>query len=431
MVATVAIDLSLPRPLELAGQASKRGLIPRMPTGERLLGDVAAWLGSEYPDQLRWSRSRPVEDGAAELAVSLHPAAADVVLRATDAGVVTIHAETAAAGPGYHRFVGRVLERLGANQGIEWTIGAGDGFLFADRAAVERGYLGWLGPALTQARAARQRDGATLQLGLPTGTTYSTAGAVLTPLGPRDDAWLDAAIADPRRAIDITPWWLDATDPRYLLDRALVLLWTEVRWRAPALSSEEAVMDEVHRCLSRAFPVDPSLEYPWAAWAEVVACRGIDDAMARQAVARGGAAAAAAGRDAPRIGYRRDPVRITHEGWALEVPGGFAERRTTEEWWGGGAGRRITLAAVPTGSMSAEAFVRQFASDLGDDALSHRDGELVGRARITTDPSSGLEVGVLDGYAAVAGSGAAIRVEFDDPADWQWAVERWRALAPG
>ena len=427
MVRPVATDLSLPHPLELTGQASKRGLIPRMPAGERLLADVGAWLATEYPDQLRASRTAGTGEGAAELAVSLHPAASDLLLSATDAGAVLVRAETAAAGPGYHRFIGRVLQRIGTEQGIDWDLAPGDGFVFADRAAVERGYLGWLGPALAQARSARRRSDASVQLGLPPGTRFSTAGALLTALGPRDDAWLDAAIADPRTAIDITPWWLDATDPRYLLQRALVLLWTEVRWRTPAVPSEEATLDEVHRSLSRAFPIDPTLPYPWAAWAEVVSYRGIDDPMARQVLAR----ASASPGDEPPIGYRRDPVRISHEGWSIEVPGAFAERRTAEEWWGASAGRRITLAAVPTGTMAAAAFVSQFAADLGDDALSHRDGELVGRARIGSDPSSGVEIGVLDGYSAVAGSGAAIRIEFDDPADWQWAVDQWRALAPG
>ena len=80
---------------------------------------------------------------------------------------------------------------------------------------------------------------------------------------------------------------------------------------------------------------------------------------------------------------------------------------------------------------SAQAFVDQFSADLGLDALSHRAGDLVGRARILTDPSSGLEVAVLDGYSAVPGSGAAIRIEFDDPSHWQWAIDLWRSLAPG
>ena len=55
----------------------------------------------------------------------------------------------------------------------------------------------------------------------------------------------------------------------------------------------------------------------------------------------------------------------------------------------------------------------------------------MGRARINSDESSGVAVGVLDGYSAVNGSGAAIRIVFDDPNDWQWALDMWRSLAPG
>jgi hypothetical protein len=81
--------------------------------------------------------------------------------------------------------------------------------------------------------------------------------------------------------------------------------------------------------------------------------------------------------------------------------------------------------------MSAEAFLASVAKDLGGDALTHRDGELVGRARLSTDATSGVEVGVLEGYSAVRGRGAAIRIVFDDSADWRWALDAWRALAPG
>jgi hypothetical protein len=30
----------------------------------------------------------------------------------------------------------------------------------------------------------------------------------------------------------------------------------------------------------------------------------------------------------------------------------------------------------------------------------------------------------------VTGSGAAIRIEFDDPTDWQWSLDMWRSLRP-
>jgi hypothetical protein len=416
---------------KVGGQAQKRGLIPRTPAGDRLLADAAIWLAGEYADAVRSTSQRTLDDGSHELTVDLHPSVTPMRIVAADSGRIAVSAQTAVAGPGYHRFIGRVLERLGTEVGIEWTDGDG-ATTFLDRPAAEQAYLAWLGPQLARAQVAVRRGQRGIHLGLPPGTRYTTDAAIATVLGPRDDAWLDAAITDPRVALDITPWWADATDGRYLLHRALTLLWLQVRWRAPAVEGEADLLDEVHRLLSRAFPMDPALPYPWHAWAEVCGFRGINDQMARQAAGR----AAREPEAVPPVGYRRDEVRISHEGWSLEVPGWYAERRAPDEWWGGGAGRSITLAATRTGladgsAMPAEAFVEQFAADLGRDALSHRDGEVLGRARLTTDASSGVEIGVLEGYSAVRGSGAAVRIEFDDPGDWQWAVDTWRSLRPG
>ena len=416
---------------KVGGQAQKRGLIPRTPAPERLLADAAIWLTGEYADAVRSTRQRTLPDGDVELAVDLHPAAPALIITASEGGRVAVHGETAVAGPGYHRFVGRILERLATEVGIEWT--DGDGALtFTDRPTAERAYLAWLGPQLARARVAARRGERAIHLGMPAGTRVTTDLAIATVLGPRDEAWLDAAIADPRVALDITPWWTDATDGRYLLNRALVLMWLEVRWRPPAVEGEADLLDEVHRLLARAFPMEPAIAYPWHAWAQLAAFRGIDDQMARQAAGR----AAREPEPVPPVGYRRDPVRITQEGWTLEIPGEYAECRTPDEWWGGGAGRGITLAATRTGlsdgsPMPAQAFIEQFGAELGPDALNHREGEVFGRARLTTDATSGVEIGVLEGYSAIRGSGAAVKIEFDDPGDWQWAVETWRALRPG
>jgi hypothetical protein len=117
------------------------------------------------------------------------------------------------------------------------------------------------------------------------------------------------------------------------------------------------------------------------------------------------------------------------------VPGSFSERRTTDEWSGGERGRRVTLAGVATATetgmpMSGDWFLARVASDLGTEVMHHHDGELVGKARITTDPGSGIEVAVLEGFSAVTGRGAAIRVEFEDAGDWRWAIDLWRSLRP-
>jgi len=80
--------------------------------------------------------------------------------------------------------------------------------------------------------------------------------------------------------------------------------------------------------------------------------------------------------------------------------------------------------------MSASAFLDQVAGDLGSEALGHAEGPVQGRARLGMDGTSGVGMGVLDGFSAVTGRGAAIRVEFDDADDWQWAIDTWRDLRP-
>ena len=268
------------------GQASRRGLILRQPSGEQLLADVEAWLLVEYPDAVRRTHLRPTGDDQAQLTVALHPAAPDLRMLAWDNGRVDVVAETVTAGPGYHRFVGRVLERLGLEQSIAWSRDDPLDVTFGERPVVEQAYLTWLGPRLVRAHKAAAAGRPAPQLGLPEGTRYTFDGAIATALGPRDSAWLEAAIADPRVAVDVTPWWADATDARYLLNRALCLMWLDVRWRAPAVQGEAELIDEVHRLLSKAFPLEPGLPYPWHAWRELARVRGLYDHMAGQVIDR-------------------------------------------------------------------------------------------------------------------------------------------------
>jgi hypothetical protein len=446
----------LPLAVQVIGQASKRGIIPRLPPAVRLLADIEQWLASEYPDLVRSSRSHSLSSDEMELVVDLHPAAPAASITASDSGRVALSAVTSAVGPGYHRFVARVAERLAEDQSIEWGVGDATGSngdlaidppaalkltngstpqpgqgTFNERQAVERSYLGWLGHALAAARDAGRREAHGIHLETTPGVRYTFDGAIATVLGPRDDAWLGKAIADPQVASDVSPWWADATDARYLLNRALCLMWTEVRWRPAVDPAEQALLDEVARLLWQAFPFDPSLAYPWREWNELLQIRGIEDPAAVRLVEE---RSATTPEDRPLIGYRRRPVTVVHEGWTLQVPGSFAERRSAEEWWGGENGRSVTLAAVETGTesgpMSAEAFLQQVAGDHGSEALTHQAGDVIGRARLGSDASSGVEVGVVEGYSAIRGRGAAVRILFEDPADWQWALDLWRALTP-
>ena len=421
------------------GQVTKRGIIPRLPGPEKVLSDAQEWLRAEQADVVRSLACAPTKSGDTELVVGLHPAAEPVSITVSEVGHVVVTADTTSVGPGYHTYLGRLLERLGGVLAIEWTSeepaahweGTPSPLApLQDRTEVERSHLAWLGHLLGRMRDARRLGAADLHAGTRAGTTFTFDGALATPLGPRSDAWLEQAAADARVAIDVRPWWADATDARYLVNRALTILWTEVRWRPPT-EDERPAVDEALRLLRKAFPLDPTLPFPWHEWLEIITLRDLDDPIARDVAIR----AERTPRSPVPVGYRRSPVTIVHAGWSLVVPGSFAERRTAEEWSGGEGGRSVTLAGTSTGfeggaPTPADSFLARVASDLGEDVINHFDGDLVGRARLDTDASSGVEVGVLDGFTAVPGRGAAIRVEFVDPGDWRWAVNLWRALKP-
>ncbi len=446
--------------IRAVGQAARRGARRRVPTAAALIGAIDEWLPGATADALR-GHVRGARTGDDALEVQLHPAARPIRIEASDLGVVTVTALTVPVGPGYHTFIASLLERMGDEHEITWaplatpssvaagrvavSAGAADpessidptgAFGSGDRRDAERGHLGWLRSALTAVRDARRQRAEGLHLATPSGVRFTFDGAVATVLGPRNDAWLERALGDPRVAADVWPWVADAMDARYLLNRALCLLWLEVRWRPPIDASESALDDEVLGLLRHAYPLEPGIAWPWAEWRELFQLRGLPDQSTRQLLDRGAGplVGGARGQGDASIGYRRRPVTIVHEGWALEVPGSFTGTGTTDEWAGGEAGRSITLAGVETAQggqpMSADLFLRQVAGHLGHEAIEHDDGGVRGRARLTSDPSSGVEVAIVEGFSAVRGRGAAIRIEIDDPQDWKWALDTWRSLHP-
>ncbi|HEY8437742.1 MAG TPA: hypothetical protein VIK65_03915 [Candidatus Limnocylindrales bacterium] len=510
------------------GHAGRRGATRRVPSAEAVLDLVDEWLAESAADTARGHVAGVrAPDGALE--VRFHPAARPVRFGATDAGRVAVEAETVPVGPGYHTFVASLLRRLGDDLDIEWagppdlgrpdqgaalagapsartsvlsratglpgaalsragglpgavlsraTAGGSDeddepstdptgAFFSGSRAEAERGHLAWLRASLLAVRDARRIGVAGLHLGTQPGVRYTFDAAVATVLGPRDDAWLERALGDPRVAADVWPWVADAMDARYHLNRALTFMWIEVRWRPPVGDAETVALDDLLASLRHAYPLEPGLPWPWAEWREAFVLRGLSDPATFQllqrantprgprgpeptpgavlvgvpeaTVAANGTNPAAAHDDDDgdgngRIGYRRRPVTILHEGWALDLPGSFSEERTPEEWSGSDAGRTVTLAATETAvgdaPMSAEVFLREFASGLGRDVIEHDAGGVRGRARLSSDSATGVEVATVEGYSAVRGSGAVIRIVIEDPGDWKWALDTWRGLRP-
>ncbi len=177
---------------EIAGQVSRRRLVPRSPDAARLLADLTAWLATTYPDEARVADPAGAPPGAARIA--LHPAAREVVLEVADDGQVAIRGETAMVGPGYHRFLGRLVERLGAEfAGVRGWLVHTDRDLLVEAIAARAAesavgsrvrqsatmsrMTSWIAPStIRQARTLGAPDAGSASSSLSDTSTYSASG---------------------------------------------------------------------------------------------------------------------------------------------------------------------------------------------------------------------------------------------------------------
>src|SRR5205814_401036 len=109
-----------------------------------------------------------------------------------------------------------------------------------------------------------------MMISMPAGHRYPHHGPLVTPLGPRDLGWVEAVADDPRRGIDLFPWWSEGIDGSFYLGRALCRMWKDVRWRVPLTEEEGDLLMSTHLDLCRAYALEPSLSYPWREWREMM-----------------------------------------------------------------------------------------------------------------------------------------------------------------
>ena len=165
-----------------------------------------------------------------------------------------------------------------------------------------------------------------------------------------------------------------------------------------------------------ALPSDASLAYPWREWAELIRLRAMPDPIAERVF-----------RQAERVDTALPLDRLPapardRRPRGLAGAGPRVVRRAADadgEWRGGERGRQVTLRGDDDPDLERDADVGRPVPDRRSRATSARaccatrTASCSGRARVTSDASSGVEVAVLEGFSAVTGSGAAIRVEFD------------------
>jgi hypothetical protein len=383
------------------------------------------------------------------LLVVIHPASPPVEIRLGASGKVRISAVTTPAGPGYHQYLCGLFRQLATDFSFHWV--ADDcsdptGFFASrNRGTVEERFLQWLASACA---------GSPASIGLPLNHGYTYRGEVLTPLGPRSHEWASSVAADPQQGRDFFPWWHPDLDARFYRKRALARLWCEFPWRPPLTEQEGELADQIANDLATAFKLDPGAELPWPEWLELLAAIEADDegfcvtpndrVLSVELWKRTGpvnaSPAEAAGKNTPRIGYRRFPTHVCLDGgWVIEVPGDFAREwdddrnwtawnRTRTIWF-----RRVGFTKPGGDTPSAEEMleVGQRSLPEGEPVAGLTGGGIRGSAVYGPVEEDGRTVWRLSGVVGAEGQLAVCHLYTQEPADRDWAIHTWQSLRHG
>lgn len=406
-------------------------------TPQAWLARVEAWTRKMCEDTLQSARQAEGENCPA-LYLRFHPAEAEAEVLANDQGYMSVSARTSGAGPGYYCYLRDVLYEWGQDLGVVWDdIGTPADALWdhlvrfhvEGPATLEQETLDWLQETLTEFRDAARFGVTQWCLSPVDGAQFVFDGTIATALGPRNQEWVQAVLADPLRGVDSFPWWKQERDARYLLNRALSWMWLEVRWRPPASADDAQVLADAIACLELAYQQDPTLDYPWHEWQEMYAALGVlgpaSDEVARRA----------AEHPAPvvRIGYRRGDVRVkVEDGWSLCVPGSFSFRDDEEGGWTvSDGGRSVGFTSwlfrrEDVAPPSAEETLGRLAHLIEGEAEEYQGQTCRSRAFLARGGADAYWE--LTAHVAVPGCLAICTICFVDRADEEWARGVWRSI---
>lgn len=398
------------------------------------LRDFAAWFGQSCPETLIGAGLGTAAEGAPALYLRLHPSAEDVQVVALNPERVMVTAKTSPSGPGYHRYLCRLLQDLGSAKGVVWDApdakaGTGDetGFFYDGiAAAVDDEVLAWLKNVALRVQGMLGDDYAQIMISLPPDHQFDYDGVVATPLGPRDREWLEATAAHPEHGKDVFPWWQDGVGADFHLGWALARMWTEVCWRPPAHDKETNLLRGVADRLAKARRLDPSLPFPWAEWNEILAyLETSDPEVGRRA-----------GTTPPRIGYRRRPVYVdVMGGWKIRIPGSMWEEFDEDgsTWSAWEPGRTVWFSSLEfqpkegLGPKTPAGVLDTLKSGEGE-RLDFTDGDVAGRAFIRRQEEAERKLWHLEGKVAKMRQVALCNIYYENAADRDWAVETWKSV---
>ena len=333
--------------------------------------------------------------------VTFHPRAPAAKLVVGPDAELSVKAQTSTLGPGYHADILERLQPVLDELDFAWTEPEPD---------PTEAMCRWLAGRLAEGDDQ-------LWVGLSGAYSFVSDAAVLTAVGPRDEAWRKAVLADPLRALDAFPWPKPGKGTADLAS-ALVAMWQEVPWREPMDDAETALMERVEAELAAAQRGGVT-DLPFEAWAELLRYLGRDDEDAEKIYKRAG------NRDST-IGYRRLDMDIALTGdWIVRVPGAFAGRWEDDHtrYLASDGERAIEFTSLTAEGETDSAKLLAVAPEQRPVIDRFVDGTRHGRAEISDED----HVHIVHGLVVDAPHVAILTLK-GKKTDEAWALRTWRSL---
>lgn len=397
------------------------------------------------------------------LLVKLHDAVAPISISLADGGKLTLDASTALAGPGYHKYVIKVIRLIERESQIIWELpqaslhtGDDTGYLsHGDTEKLSLHFLNWLQAFCAERLAmldGRLDSGVVwfsdpADFGIEECTEsetrlYQAKCAIVGLTGPRDTEWLRNVVREPAEGIDFFPWWSE-TNSDSDFGSAVHKILFKTFWRGPVSQSEFNSLAATSRLLENSYSVNPNRRYPWKEWSIInhfLRENGMNmrnyELVKQMDLEEIGTT---------KLGYRKKNVRLCRGDWSMELPGDFVETKLEAE------------SVVEAKSVSGPMRIIRFAYP--QKFAAAREGATIGaatlldtfgrvddnRAKVISDTNEGevhrrlildratvdkLECHWLKVLAAVDGNIAFLSIFVESESSLAWAMEIAKSLIP-
>ncbi len=387
---------------------------------EELWDRIREYLETEAATALRECHEGMDEQGE-YLVASLHPGEEGVEFHlAGDEFIAS--ATTSNAGPGYHEYVLELLNGLATELGMSSpSIADPTGFAASgDRAALEASMEAFLREVCQKIAIDLEARPKRVQIGMTMDSIFQYDEGVLTPMGPQSWTWAEDVARGERPGHEYFSWWSADLDAEYFLNRALCLMWSEVRWKTPGTEEEVAVLEECLRNLEAAHELDPDRPYPYREWAEIRELLELDPQDFPEV------------EDGPLVGYRRSWVReALAAGWSILLPGNMDGAWEEGAWNGGNQELTVSFQSFRKDGPKQEEWTEEAMRGMrlrGDEILEFEQDGLTGKACIFEDSDDDGAFFQLDGRVARTGNLAVLTVNFYEEAQREAAEKIWRSL---